>query len=79
MDYGASGVVAWRYSVFVDTAAQYMADLYGALASGLPLGEAATLARKQLQSAARGIEDWTVPVVFEAGSVRLFPKTADGD
>ena len=29
MDYGASGVVAWRYSVLVDTAAQYMADLYG--------------------------------------------------
>ena len=48
MDSGASGVVAWRYSVFVDTAAQYMADLYAALASGLPLGEAATLARKQL-------------------------------
>lgn len=26
MDCGASGVVAWRYSVFVQTAAQYMAD-----------------------------------------------------
>ena len=58
MDYGATGVVAWRYSVFVDTAAQYMADLYGALASGLPLGEAATLARKQLNSnGGRDIED----------------------
>jgi hypothetical protein len=81
MDYGASGVVAWRYSVFVDTAAQYMADLYAALASGLPLGEAATLARKQLQSAAPSVngsplEDWTVPVVFEAAPVRLFPKAA---
>jgi hypothetical protein len=75
MDCGASGVVAWRYSVFVDTAAQYMADLYGALASGLPLGEAATLARKQLSSAANTpIEDWTVPVVFEAASVQLFHK-----
>ncbi|MGA2150325.1 MAG: CHAT domain-containing protein [Bryobacteraceae bacterium] len=73
MDYGASGVLAWRYSVFVDTAAQYMADLYAALASGSPLGEAATMARKQLQSAERrDIEDWTVPVVFEAAPIRLF-------
>ena len=74
MDYGASGVVAWRYSVFVDTAAQYMADVYAALASGLPLGEAATLARKRLSSGGREIEDWGVPVVFEAASIQLFPK-----
>lgn len=79
MDYGASGVVAWRYNVFVDTAAQFMAELYGSLASGLTLGEAATLARKQLNSApSRQIEDWTVPVVFEAVPVRLFPKAAVG-
>ena len=78
MDYGASGVVAWRYSVFVDTAAQYMADLYGALASGLPLGEAATLARKQLSSGGgRQIEDWTVPLVFEAAPAQLFPKAKE--
>jgi hypothetical protein len=74
MDYGAAGVVAWRYSVFVDTAAQYVAVLYAALASGQALGEAGTLARKQLQSAKPDIEDWTVPVVFEAAPVRLFPK-----
>ena len=74
MDYGASGVVAWRYNVFVSTAAQFMADLYAALASGLSLGEAVTLSRKQLKSATRPIEDWMVPVVFEAASVRLFPK-----
>ncbi|MBV8905477.1 MAG: CHAT domain-containing protein, partial [Acidobacteriia bacterium] len=74
MDCGAVGVVAWRYSVFVDTAAQYVADLYAGLASGQPLGEAGTLARKQLQSAKRDIEDWTVPVVFEAAPMRLFPK-----
>jgi len=78
MDYGASGVVAWRYSVFVDTAAQYMADLYAALASGLPLGEAATMARKQLSSGARPIEDWTVPVVFESAPTQLFPKPMEG-
>ncbi|HMC59026.1 MAG TPA: hypothetical protein VKJ01_07535, partial [Candidatus Solibacter sp.] len=74
MDYGASGVVAWRYSVFVDTAAQYRADLYAVLASGLPLGEAATLARKPLSTGARAIEDWRVPVVFEAAPIQLFPK-----
>ena len=78
MDTGAAGVVAWRYSVFVDTAAQYMADLYAALATGIPLGEAATLARKQLQSGGRDIEDWTVPIVFEAAPVRLFPRVQEG-
>jgi CHAT domain-containing protein len=78
MDYGASGVVAWRYNVYVSTAAQFMADFYAALASGLSLGEAATLARKQLDSASRPIEDWTVPVVFEATPVRLFPETETG-
>ena len=75
MDYGASGVVAWRYNVFVRTAAQFMAELYAALVSGLTLGEAATLARKQLHTAKGPIEDWTVPVVFEAAPVRLFPTT----
>jgi tetratricopeptide (TPR) repeat protein len=75
MDYGATGVVAWRYSVFVDTAAQYMLELYSALASGLPLGEAATLGRKQLNAGNRLIEDWTVPVVFESVAARLFPKS----
>ncbi len=74
MDSGASGVVAWRYSVFVDTAAQYMADLYASLASGIPLGEAATLARKALQSGGRDIEDWNVPIVFEAVPIRMFPQ-----
>jgi tetratricopeptide (TPR) repeat protein len=76
MDYGAAGVVAWRYNVFVDTAAQFMADLYAALARGTSLGEAATLARKQLNTAARDIQDWTVPVVFEAAPVRLWARTA---
>jgi tetratricopeptide (TPR) repeat protein len=77
MDTGAMGVVAWRYNVFVDTAATYMANLYGSLASGLPLGEAATLARKQLSSGGRTIQDWTVPVVFEAAPAQLFPKSGE--
>jgi tetratricopeptide (TPR) repeat protein len=78
MDCGASGVVAWRYSVFVDTAAHYMADLYASLASGSSLGESATFARKQLSSSGgRSIDDWTVPVVFEAAAVRLFPRAGE--
>jgi hypothetical protein len=67
MDCGISGVVAWRYSVFVYTAARYVADLYDALAAGTPLGE-------QLQSGETDIPDWIVPVVFEAMPVSLFPK-----
>jgi len=77
MDCGATGVVAWRYSVFVDTAARYMADLYAALASGIPLGEAATLARKQLSSRRADIPDWTVPIIFETSPVRLFPQAKE--
>jgi hypothetical protein len=77
MDCGARGVVAWRYSVFVDTAAQYMLDLYRALASGMPLGEAATFARKQLSVGDRDIEDWIVPIVFEAAPAPLFAKAQE--
>src|SRR6266446_6845787 len=45
---GAAGVVAMRYSVYVVTAAQFVAELYGALARGRGLGEAVTWARKNL-------------------------------
>src|SRR5262249_4462782 len=48
MDKGVSGVVAMRYNVYAVTAAQFVADLYGALADGLALGEAVTRGRKQL-------------------------------
>jgi len=82
MDAGATGVVAMGYNVFVDTAAQFMADLYGPLAQGQTLGESVTLGRKQLASQPlRGIafdplplQDWPVPVVFEAAPIALFPK-----
>jgi tetratricopeptide (TPR) repeat protein len=80
MDYGASAVVAWRYNVFVTTAAQFMLDFYSGLASGIALAEAATIARKQLSSTGRPvdgktIEDWTVPAIFESAPVRLFPQS----
>ena len=42
---GVAGVVAMRYAVFAVTAAQFVAELYGALTRGQPLGEAATWAR----------------------------------
>ncbi|MGH7599283.1 MAG: CHAT domain-containing protein [bacterium] len=82
MDAGAAGVVAMRYTVYVVTAAQFVADLYAALTQGYSLGEAVTLGRKQLaadpnRSIAydpRPLQDWPVPVVYEAAPIKLFPK-----
>jgi hypothetical protein len=82
MDAGTTSVVAMRYSVFVDTAAQFMAELYGRLKQGDTLGEAASFARKQLHDQPlrqiafdpRPLQDWMVPVVFEAEPVTLFPQ-----
>ncbi len=82
VDAGAAGVVAMRYNVYVETAAQFMADLYGALAQGQSLGEAVSLGRKQLASQPmrgiaydpRPLQDWLVPVVYEATPIALFPK-----
>src|ERR1017187_5566006 len=86
MDAGAAGVVAMRYNVFVDTAAQFMADLYERLAEGDARGEAASFARKQLHDQPlreiafdpRPLQDWMVPVVFEAEPVALFPRRKGG-
>jgi hypothetical protein len=82
METGAPAVVAMRYNVYVETAAQFMADLYGPLAQGYTVGEAVTLGRKQLDAQPlrsiafdpRPLQDWPVPVVFEAAPVALFPK-----
>jgi len=82
VDAGAAGVVAMRYNVYVVTAAQFVADLYGALVSGLSVGAAVTYARKQLatqplREVVAGplpLQDWTVPVVYEATPIRLFPR-----
>jgi tetratricopeptide (TPR) repeat protein len=86
MDAGTAGVVAMRYSVFVDTAARFMAELYGRLTQGDALGEAASFARKQLHDQPmreiafdpRPLQDWAVPVVFEAEPVALFPRRKGG-
>jgi tetratricopeptide (TPR) repeat protein len=84
MDAGAAGVVAMRYNVFVETAANLIADVYSGLVRGLALGEAVTFGRKQLVAQPlRSIafdpvrlEDWPVPVAFEAAPVTLFRKHA---
>lgn len=90
---GVAGVIAMRYSVYVVTAAQFVADLYDALLAGQPLGAAATTGRRQLAAQPsrtigfepRPLQDWSVPVVYEAEPLSLFgPETmirsgADGD
>lgn len=83
IDAGVTGVVAMRYNVYVVTAAQFVADLYAALVRGNTLGEAVTLGRKQLREnpnrtialAPRPLQDWCVPLVYEAMPTALFqPK-----
>ena len=84
MDAGVAGVVAMRYNVYVVTAAQFVADLYAALTQGNTLGEAVSLGRKQLDSQPLReladdplpLQDWIVPVVFEAAPVALFKRPA---
>jgi tetratricopeptide (TPR) repeat protein len=71
-----------RYNVYVVTAAQFVADLYAALAQGQSLGQAVSLGRKQLAAQPmreiafdpRPLQDWPVPVVYEAAPIALFPK-----
>ncbi len=87
MDAGVAGVVAMRYNVYVVTAAQFVADLYAALASGQTLGEAASMGRKQLAAQPlreiafepRPLQDWSVPVVYEAAPISLFPRPEGAD
>jgi tetratricopeptide (TPR) repeat protein len=82
VDQGVPGVVAMRYSVYVVTAAQFTADLYAALLQGLPLGTAVSRGRSQLAEqpnreiafAPRPLQDWVVPVVYEAVPLELFAK-----
>jgi tetratricopeptide (TPR) repeat protein len=84
IDAGVAGVVAMRYNVYVVTAAQFVADLYAGLVRGQALGEAVTLGRKQLHDEplreiayeSRPLQDWTVPVVYEAAPVTLFARSA---
>jgi len=85
MHSGLAGVVAMRYVVYVVTAAQFVAELYDALVQGRTLEEAVNLGRKHLHDQPqreiafreRELLDWSVPVVFEAGTLALFPRQKD--
>jgi tetratricopeptide (TPR) repeat protein len=82
MNAGVAGVVAMRYVLYVETAKRFVSDLYAALLQGSTLGEAVTFGRKQLASNPQreiafnpiALQDWPVPIVYEAASIALFPK-----
>jgi len=82
MDSGVTGVVAMRYNVYVVTAAQLVADLYAALVEGQTLGEALSAGRRQLAAnplraiayQPRPLQDWPVPVVYEAAPLALLSR-----
>jgi tetratricopeptide (TPR) repeat protein len=85
-DAGVPGVVAMRYNVYVVTAAQYAADLYAHLLAGKSLGRAATAARRalaadptrQIGPVPVALQDWAVPVVYEAAPLTLLrPEQRD--
>lgn len=80
---GACGVVAMSYSVYVQTAAAFMKNLYENLRDGDDLAGAhkksiATLRDSPARISALGTEenlqDWIVPVLFESVPVTPLPK-----
>jgi len=85
MNAGVAGVLVMRFNVYVVTAAQFVADLYGALTCGRTLAEAVTLGRRQLESeplrslahAPLPLQDWLVPLLYEAAPVRLFAEARE--
>lgn len=78
-DAGVPGVVAMRYSVYVVTAAQFVADLYAHLLAGRSLGAAAAEARRalaadptrQIGAVPVSLQDWAVPLVYESAPLVL--------
>jgi tetratricopeptide (TPR) repeat protein len=77
---GALGVVAMAHSVYVHTAAQFMARVYESLINGHTLARAVTVAREALVARYErespigpiSLQDWAVPVLFQSGNVQLF-------
>jgi tetratricopeptide (TPR) repeat protein len=88
MDAGVAGVVAMAYNVYVVTAAQFIGGVYASLLEGRQLGQAVTAARRQLAASPlrqvslqpRPLQDWLVPVVFEAAplTLRATPRDREG-
>ena len=83
VDAGVAGVVAMRYNVYVDTATRFVGEMYENLLAGQELGQAVTRGRKNLaDDPVREIafdrlplQDWPVPVVYEAAPLQLFPPS----
>jgi tetratricopeptide (TPR) repeat protein len=79
MDAGVAGVVAMAYNVYVVTAAKFIGQVYKGLLAGQPLGGAVSTARRQLAADPQRqvgaqplpLQDWLVPVVYEAAPLRL--------
>ena len=86
MDAGVAGVVAMRYNVYVVTAAKFIGEVYAGLSKGRELGAAVAAARRHLaadplrQVGAQPLplQDWLVPVVYEAAplALRAVPGTS---
>jgi hypothetical protein len=82
---GVAGVVAMRYSVYVVTAAQFIADLYASLLVGQSLGAAVTYGRRRLAEhpyreiafTPRPLQDWVVPIAYEAAPRTFFERPTD--
>jgi tetratricopeptide (TPR) repeat protein len=80
---GALGVVAMAYSVYVDTAVEFMKRVYESLINGTTLSRAVTIAREAMALNNQrespigpiSLQDWVVPVLFQSGEVRLFPSS----
>jgi tetratricopeptide (TPR) repeat protein len=84
VDTGVAGVVAMRYNVYVVTAREFVEQLYSSLINGFSLGKAVSLGRKHLHeqplrevvTGPLPLQDWLVPVVYEAAEIKLFPAPA---
>lgn len=84
MDAGATGVLAMRYNVYVATAARLVADVYARLVDGQSFGAAVTAARTTLAEgppAGPGavIQDWMVPIAYEAIPLHLTTRPTGSD
>lgn len=83
LERGLTAVVAMRFNVYVAAAALFVGGLYRALGEGRELQDAVTEARRLLSERPdRGglpaIQDWCVPVLYQAAPVRLAGAGASG-
>jgi CHAT domain/AAA ATPase domain len=84
MDTGMAGVLAMRYNIYVATAARLVAGVYAGLVDGLSFGAAVRAARTSLAtsppaSTGAAIQDWLVPVAYEAAPLHLTTRPPGND